>query len=148
MWAAAVVDLGLAPVVFWSLTPREFDVLFKRHLEREHRADNRAGLIAATIANYAGKMLPDGKTVSASDFTGGVRHSVTELERFRALASITPEQLVEELRSRDPLGELTLGYATLEGAAPQRGVWSKLGTREGLMQPLNVALVMAGKKPQ
>lgn len=61
MWAAGVVDLGLTTEVFWSLTPREFSLLFERHLDREERANQRAGLIASFIANYAGRQRDERK---------------------------------------------------------------------------------------
>jgi len=49
--ALGLYDLGLAPAVFWSLTMRELDVLWKRHLAAEERRDRRVALLATMYAN-------------------------------------------------------------------------------------------------
>ena len=65
-----------------------------------------------------------------------------ELDPERAAA-----RYVEALRMADPQAEITISRAVLESVAAGHGEWSKLGTREGLMEPASVQAVMAGKRP-
>ncbi|MGH7487252.1 MAG: hypothetical protein ACREMY_16885 [bacterium] len=51
MWASGVFDLGLDDTRFWSLTPREFDALWQRFLDREEREQQRFGLLAMMYTN-------------------------------------------------------------------------------------------------
>jgi tail assembly chaperone len=150
MWAAAVVDLGLAPHTFWDLTPAEFEWLFEKHLAREDREDRRCALIAAYIANFAGKTRKEGApALSVDDILGQKTPAPKdELARFRRqVEEATPERYLERLRVADPLAEITMTRALAETFPAGVGYWSKLGTREGLMQPLVVAKVMAGWRP-
>lgn len=43
--------MGLAPDVFWSMTPRQFGHLVDRHKQRQRAEDRRAGVVAAMIYN-------------------------------------------------------------------------------------------------
>jgi hypothetical protein len=51
LWAIGRYELGLSEADFWRLTMRQFDALRKLAQDVQDRADIRAGLIAATIAN-------------------------------------------------------------------------------------------------
>jgi hypothetical protein len=69
-WSTAVVRLGLTPAQFFRLTPRQLRVLADKdweriEQEREH-AEMIGGIIAAAIANYAGRISKVQK--SALDF--------------------------------------------------------------------------------
>lgn len=69
-WSTAVVRLGLTTEQFYRLTPRQLRVLANKdqeriEYEREH-AEMIGGIIAATIANYAGRISKVQK--SALDF--------------------------------------------------------------------------------
>jgi hypothetical protein len=47
----ARIDLGLSDDEFWRLVPRQYAALLKRRREVNRRADLRAGIVAAVIAN-------------------------------------------------------------------------------------------------
>ena len=146
MWAAGVVDLGLTSAVFWDLTPHEFDLLFDRHLDREDRANRRAALIAVHIANYAGKMRA--KPLSIDDILQprNVRQP-TEMERMREQLDPTAatERYLEGLRAEDPQAQITMAKALLDAVGKQSGEWTKLGTREGLLESASVQAMMRGE---
>lgn len=46
-----MIDLGLTADYFWSLTPAQFQLLWRRHLAREERMDRRFSLLATLYAN-------------------------------------------------------------------------------------------------
>lgn len=46
-----MIDLGLTAVEFWSLTPAQFQRLWRRYLAREERADRRFGWLWTQYAN-------------------------------------------------------------------------------------------------
>jgi Phage tail assembly chaperone protein, TAC len=142
MWADGVLDLGLSPQVFWSLTPREYDMLFDRHVKREERANRRAAFIAVTIANFAGrerdvKAHPDPYTVE--EMLG--QHTVEEsadsfVDRMRAELdpTVQAERYLERERAADPDSEIVMSQMMLDALAQGRGRWVKLGSREGLVE--------------
>lgn len=153
MWAAGVVELGLTADYLWSLTPAEYTHLFDAHLRREDRANRRAALICSYVANFAGKQRTEGAgPLSVEEVLGyGVSseaRSFDELNRFRRqVEQATPERYLDRLRAADPLADITMTAAVAE-TFPEgmSGTWSKLGTREGLVQPLVVAEVMAARR--
>lgn len=54
-----------------TLSAAEFDLWVALHNEApldDSRADLHAGIIAAAVANFAGKALPEGRSVSPLDF--------------------------------------------------------------------------------
>lgn len=144
MWAAGVVELGLTPEFFWSLTPAEYDRLFSKYVERERREDRRAALIAMYIANYAGKMIPAGHSLTLGDFgfRDGAPNPVDEMEHFRRQINGRVDEFIQRSKGGDPNAEVTLSRAVLDAVAQGRGRWGKLGTREGLMQPVSIIKAM------
>ena len=150
MEAAAVVDLNLSRADFWSMTPREFAACFQRHSEREYRADRRFAFLASYVANYAGRALPDHKTISPDDILG-VRAAPQDSFVERLKRELDPaqaaERYVQQLRLADPGAHVTMSKAVLDALARGRGTWTTLGTREGLTEPASVQAVMRGDRP-
>ena len=111
MEAAAVVDLNLSRAEFWSMTPREFAACFQRHSEREYRADRRFAFLASYIANYAGRALPDHKTISPDDILG-VRAAPQDSFVERLKRELDPaqaaERYIQQLRLADPDAHVTM----------------------------------------
>jgi hypothetical protein len=152
MQGAAVVDIGISADTFWNLTPREWTVYEDRFRKREERADRRAGLIASTIANWSGLTRDPGKhpqPFTVEEMLGYPQHLTIDQEVacMRDLLDYgrAVERYVDGLKASDPQSEVTMAKAVTDMVATNRGKWSKLGTRDGLMQPLNVALAMQGK---
>jgi hypothetical protein len=145
MWATGVVDLGLAPEYLWSLTPAEYSRLFDVHLAREDRANRRAALIACYVGNYAGKMRRDGQPpLQIEDVLGHGSpqgYTASDLERFKRTMQ-TPDDFLNRLRAADPQAEITMSRAVLDAVDRGFGRWDKLGTREGLTQPLAIIKAM------
>lgn len=147
MWAAGVVDLGLAAEYLWSLTPAEYERLFEKHLAREDRANRRAAMITCMIANMAGKQRTSDKPLVIEDLlpyhNGHIEPGGNyELEKFRREADTSIERFVERVRAGNPTTDVTFGKAVIDAAAHGLGRWDKLGTREGLMQPVAVIKAM------
>lgn len=46
-----MIDLGLTAEYFWSLTPAQFQFLWRRHLARVERSDRRFGWLWTQYAN-------------------------------------------------------------------------------------------------
>lgn len=81
MWKIAKVDLRMSPAEFNSYTLREFDELIERQvLIRRRTFDTPAALICAQIANYAGRMLPDGEQKELDDFILRTKEEAEEKE--------------------------------------------------------------------
>lgn len=79
--------MRLSELEFRSLTPNQIAALSKRHDEAIKKADYRAGIIAATIANvHRGKRKREYKP---EDFMP--KYSRNKIKR-------TPEQLLEQAR--------------------------------------------------
>lgn len=66
MWAIARYDLHLTDEEFYSLTPRQFDALLKRHELAEQKREYLAAQTTAAIINFSMR-APD-KPVSPRDF--------------------------------------------------------------------------------
>jgi hypothetical protein len=52
-WSCARFNLRLTDEEFYSLTPRQFDALLKRHREKIEHTELLAGVIASAIANFS-----------------------------------------------------------------------------------------------
>lgn len=65
----ARIDLGLSDDEFWSLSPKEFDAMAKRHQHVETMRNYRAGLAAAAIYNVNRK--PHSDPIDPLMFFGG-----------------------------------------------------------------------------
>jgi hypothetical protein len=65
-WSFSRVRLGLSDEEFFLLTPRQWDLLAIRHRERMEHTELLAGIVAATIANHAGRIRE--KPVTHADF--------------------------------------------------------------------------------
>jgi len=71
LWATARVDLGLTDAEFWRMTPREFDWLCGRFIERtEQGFDADLTLMAVQTAHLANMLAPrkDKRAWMTSDF--------------------------------------------------------------------------------
>lgn len=148
MWAAGVVDLGLTSSQFLEFTPREFDALFHRYSKQQAREDRRAALVAMYIANFAGRNLPDRKHLSISDVLGtGQERTAPTSDLERLMPTTDAKSAMERLMAQDPRSDTTMGVAAIETVRNGLGTWSKLGPEGRQMQPLNIALVMAGMEP-
>lgn len=66
LWSAARYNLHLSEVDFWSLTPRQFHDLMKRHEREIEHKELLNGMLAANIVNYS-MGRPD-KAAQAKDF--------------------------------------------------------------------------------
>lgn len=86
MWAIARIEFGLGAGEFGRMTPRQFRALYDRWEQREKREHLRAGIIASTVANFAGRSMKDGDTMSPLDFVPGYKREPEEM---------TPEQLAQ-----------------------------------------------------
>jgi hypothetical protein len=151
MWAVGVVDLGLSPAVFWDLTPYEFHLLERRFIAQERRLDERAALIARYVANYAGRMLPDGKQISNADVLGYSVQQDSDLEKFRRQAQDPLGDYLRKLQAADPDSQIAVAKAVTDACAAGLGEWGKLGPearlQPELLQPVRIMEVMAGRKP-
>ena len=63
-WSLARFYLHLSDDEFFRLTPRQLSLLVNRHKEQVEYQEYLAGLVAATIANYAGRMRKQGMSAA------------------------------------------------------------------------------------
>jgi len=125
MEATAVVEIGLSRAEFWSLTPRQFDKFFEAFIEREKR--NASLLTGRALTN---------QLAAPAD-------PIAQMRR----ATETPEEYLARLQAQNPDAQVTMSKAVIDAAATGQGAWSKLGTRDGLMEPASVQAVMMGMRP-
>jgi hypothetical protein len=52
-WSCARYNLKLTDKQFYSLTPRQFDALLKRHREQIEHAELLVGIIASVVVNFS-----------------------------------------------------------------------------------------------
>jgi hypothetical protein len=135
-----VIEFGLSLREFWELTWADYDALFQKLAERERRMDRRFAMIAAYVANFAGRALPDGQSKSISDILGYPEHAnETEFERFRRQYTDPVGDYMRKLQASEPNTEFTMSQAVLDAAARGLGTWSKV---ERPMQSVAIAKAM------
>lgn len=78
--------MGLKPDEFWTLTPAEWERMVKGYLAREERADYRAGLICAVLANINRDEKKRSKPYEPADFMP---------QPSKPTAPQTPEQMLK-----------------------------------------------------
>ena len=64
----ALVNLGLGPREFFSLTPAEWDDIVRLWIERERREDRRFAKLALHLAHIHGAQRKDKRPVTLDDF--------------------------------------------------------------------------------
>lgn len=89
MWAIARLDFGIEEREIGRLTLGEFDELRKRQVEREHKAQILAGIIASTVWNARPFQKEGTKPASVLDFCPDLREKQT--------GGQTEEEMIDEI---------------------------------------------------
>jgi hypothetical protein len=69
LWSSARYDLHLSDADFWSLTPRQFSALLRRHKQALDRSNYLVGILASVTANFS--MARPDPPLSSEDFMLG-----------------------------------------------------------------------------
>lgn len=74
LWSHARIDLGLSEGEFWRMTPRQLDLLSKRHRAHREWAELLNARLMAVVVNYS--FCAPKEPVSAADFMPGLKASL------------------------------------------------------------------------
>ena len=127
-----MVDLGLTPDVYWSLTLRELRAMLDRYLAREERQDRRFAMLAALYANAHRDEQKKSDPFTIEDFTPATNRKPAAMVQGSSPVAPCPECGVPRWQGHLPYCEFgQRHFQRLIGAARDHKAVMEGMTRHG-----------------
>jgi hypothetical protein len=113
--------VGLSRAEFWDLTPRHWERIWERYVDKQIREDRRFGQLAAVYANIHRDREEHPQPYTIENFAPALRGQKVE-EQQPAVAQ-SPEMQMALMRAAEAISVAT-------GKAKGTGAWGKLSDEE------------------